>query len=77
MRATNVAFLGIFADETSIYAITGDGSLVWYRDELRDGTNGPNAERGWAAGSGNQIGRGWDSFTSAAGRVSLGPAQSG
>ena len=43
-----------------IYAITPDGRLLWYRDDDRHGKNGPNAERGWAAGSGNQIGKGWN-----------------
>ncbi len=42
-----------------IYAITPDGRLLWYRDDNRQGQNGPNADRGWAAGSGNQIGFGW------------------
>ena len=46
-----------------IYAITPDGRLLWYRDDDRQGNNGPNAERGWAAGSGNQIGKGWNGFT--------------
>jgi hypothetical protein len=59
-----MTFLELTGDERSIYAVTGDGSLLWYRDELRDGSNGPNAERGWAPGSGNQIGIGWDAFTS-------------
>ena len=46
-----------------IYGITGDGALLWYRDELGDGTNGADAERGWAPDSGSQIGYGWDMFT--------------
>ena len=46
-----------------IYAITPDGGLLWYRDDDRQGNNGPNAERGWAAGSGNKIGKGWNGFT--------------
>jgi hypothetical protein len=58
-----MAFLEVLADDQSIYAITGDGSLLWYRDDLRDGTNGPLGERGWAAASGSQIGTGWDGFT--------------
>ena len=45
-----------------IYAIRDSGELLWYRDDLRDGTNGPGAERGWAANSGNQIGTGWAGF---------------
>jgi N,N-dimethylformamidase len=54
-------FTHIFADGTGvIYAIRPTGELLWYRDELRDGTNGEHAERGWAAGSGSQIGFGWD-----------------
>ncbi|MGH3686084.1 MAG: N,N-dimethylformamidase beta subunit family domain-containing protein [Pseudonocardiaceae bacterium] len=55
-----MAFTHVFADGAVIYAITGDGSLLWYRDELRDGTNGPNAEHGWAPNSGHQIGLGWN-----------------
>ena len=57
-----MAFTGIVADDLSIYAVTGDGSLVWYRDTLRNGTNDPLGTSGWAAGSGNQIGAGWDIF---------------
>ena len=57
-----MAFLELTGDERSIYAITGDGSLLWYRDDLKDGTNGPDAERGWAPASGSQIGFGWDQF---------------
>jgi hypothetical protein len=45
-----------------IYAITPTGELLWYQDTLRDGTNGPDAEQGWAANSGSQIGYGWDEF---------------
>jgi Tachylectin len=37
----------------SIYVITRDGDLLWYGDLHRDGTPG------WAAGSGNRIGSGW------------------
>jgi hypothetical protein len=58
-----MAFLHVVADDRCIYAVTGDGSLVWYRDDLRDGTNGPNADRGWAPGSGQVVGSGWDDFT--------------
>lgn len=57
-----MSFTHVFGDDRSIYAATADGSLLWYRDELRDGTNGPNAERGWADGSGNRIGVGWTGF---------------
>ena len=46
-----------------IYAVTGDGRLLWYGDELRDGTNGPQATQGWASASGSAIGSGWDFFT--------------
>ena len=62
LRGIRVAFLEVMADDLAIYAVTGDGSLLWYRDELRDGTNGPNAERGWAPGSGSRIGHGWADF---------------
>jgi hypothetical protein len=57
-----MAFTHVFADSGSIYATTGGGSLLWYRDDLRDGTNGPNAQRGWAANSGHQVGLGWTGF---------------
>ena len=57
-----MAFTHVFADAASIYAITGDGSLLWYRDDLKDGTNGSNAQRGWAPASGSQVGRGWVGF---------------
>src|SRR6516165_4790230 len=45
-----------------IYAIKPTGELFWYQDVKRDGTNGANAQTGWAPGSGNQIGFGWDGF---------------
>ncbi|WP_432877273.1 tachylectin-related carbohydrate-binding protein [Kribbella sp. CA-245084] len=57
-----MAFTHVLGDEVSIYAAAVDGSLLWYRDELHDGTNGPHAERGWAANSGNHIGEGWTNF---------------
>ena len=43
-----------------IYAIEPNGNLLWYQDVNRHGQNGPNAERGWAPGSGNQIGIDWN-----------------
>jgi len=45
-----------------IYAIKPTGELLWYQDTLRNGTNGPQAERGWAANSGSQISYEWDQF---------------
>ena len=57
-----MSFTHVFADSASIYAVTADGSLLWYRDDLKDGTNGPNAQRGWAAASSSQIGFGWTGF---------------
>jgi Tachylectin/PQQ-like domain len=45
-----------------IYAIKPGGELLWYKDTDLKGNNGPKAERGWAPGSGNQIGFGWDNF---------------
>ena len=57
-----MSFTHVFADAASIYAVTADGSLLWYRDDLKDGTNGANAQRGWAAASGSQIGVGWTGF---------------
>lgn len=45
-----------------IYAVRETGELLWYQDLLRDGSNGENGERGWASGSGSQIGIGWNGF---------------
>jgi N,N-dimethylformamidase len=42
-----------------IYAVRPSGELLYYRHLKQDGTNGPNGESGWAAGSGSQIGIGW------------------
>ena len=47
-----------------IYAIKPTGELLWYQDTLRDGTNDPDTEQGWASNSGNQIGIGWEACTS-------------
>jgi hypothetical protein len=46
----------------TIYAIKPEGGLFWYQDADRQGQNGAQAERGWAAGSGNQISYGWEQF---------------
>ena len=44
----------VFSDELgNIYAVTFDGDLLWYGDVNRDGTPG------WAQGSGNRVGNGW------------------
>ena len=44
----------VFSDELgNIYAVTFDGDLLWYGDVHRDGTPG------WAQGSGNRVGNGW------------------
>jgi Tachylectin len=46
------------SDESGIlYAIHDDGRLLFYRDQLRDGSNASDGSTGWAAGSGNQIGQ--------------------
>ena len=45
---------------SAIYAVHNDGRLLWYRDELGNGTNAPDGTTGWAVGSGNQIGVGWN-----------------
>jgi N,N-dimethylformamidase len=42
-----------------VYATTPSGDLAWYKDTLRNGTNGPNGSTGWAANSGAAIGHGW------------------
>ena len=46
-----------------IYAVTPKGDLAWYRDDRRDGSNGPSGADGWAGGSGARVGNGWDFFT--------------
>ena len=43
-----------------IYAATAAGELFWYRDLLRDGTNGGDGSRGW---TNSKIGTGWNTFT--------------
>jgi N,N-dimethylformamidase len=45
-----------------IYAVTERGDLLWYRDDARDGTNGPRGSSGWAAASRSRVGGGWDFF---------------
>lgn len=49
--------------EGVIYVVTAKGELLWYRDVLRNGTNGPTAAVGWAPASGARVGSGWDVFT--------------
>ncbi len=39
-----------------LYVVTEDGDLLWYRDANRNGIPG------WAPGSGNLIGSGWEDF---------------
>jgi hypothetical protein len=46
-----------------IYLVNRKGELLWYRDELRNGTNDPSGATGWAAGSASKVGHGWDFFT--------------
>jgi hypothetical protein len=55
-----MTFTHITADGAVIHTATGDGSLLWCRDDLRDGSNGISAQRGWAPNSSNQIGQGWN-----------------
>src|SRR4051794_2529457 len=58
-----MGFIHVLADETSIYATTADGALLWYGDLFRNGQNGPTAQTGWAARSGNIISTaGWTGF---------------
>jgi N,N-dimethylformamidase len=45
-----------------LYAVDGSGNLHWYQDILQNGTNAPDGTTGWAAGSGNQIGSGFERF---------------
>lgn len=46
----------VFAMGHSIYVVTRDAELLWYGDVTQNGTPG------WAAGSGNLIGEGWNSI---------------
>ena len=57
-----MGFQHFFGDDRSIYAVSFGGTLLWYRDLLRDGSNGLDGERGWAPNSGNQIHTGWTGF---------------
>jgi hypothetical protein len=57
-----MSFTRVLGDDRSIYAVAAGGPLLWYCDTLRDGSNGPGAERGWAAASGSPIGSGWAGF---------------
>jgi ribosomal protein L24E len=50
---------GLEPREGIIYGVHEDGSLLWYQDVLRDGTNAPDGSTGWAPHSGSQIGTGW------------------
>ncbi|WP_158292211.1 tachylectin-related carbohydrate-binding protein [Paracraurococcus ruber] len=43
-------------DNGTLYYVTEDGDLLWYRDARRDGV------AGWAANSGSRIGTGWQDF---------------
>jgi hypothetical protein len=45
-----------------IYAVRDSGELLWFKDLLRDGSNGANGERGWSPDNGSQIGFGWNGF---------------
>ena len=49
--------------EGMLYAVSTSGALQWYKDLFRDGSNAPDGSTGWASGSGNQIGTGWDEFS--------------
>lgn len=44
-----------------VLAVQPDGALLWYRYE-GDGTADRTGATGWVAGSGSQIGRGWQNF---------------
>lgn len=43
-----------------LYAVKPGGELLWFRDDREDGSNNPAGTDGWAAGSGSQIGVGWN-----------------
>jgi hypothetical protein len=51
-----------FATATTIYAISRDGVMRWYRYN-GDGTNDPSGRLGWETNSGNQISYGWEKFS--------------
>ena len=54
-------------DEGIILGIHDDGRLLYFRDLVRDGSNAPNGSTGWAPGSGNQVGQGFDGIRQLAG----------
>lgn len=53
----------IYGGNGIIYAVQSNGDLLWYQDQLRDGTNGESRSGGWAPKSGSKIGSDWNNFT--------------
>jgi hypothetical protein len=53
-----MGFQGSFAVGGAIFNVAADGALRWYRYDGK-GEQDPTGGTGWAANSGNQIGRGW------------------
>jgi Tachylectin len=53
-----MGFQGSFAVGGAIFNVAPDGALRWYRYDGK-GEPDPTGGTGWAANSGNQIGRGW------------------
>lgn len=53
-----MTFRHFFATNNVIYTVEDDGALRWYRYD-GGGEQDPTGALGWAANSGNQIGRGW------------------
>jgi Neuraminidase-like domain/Tachylectin len=45
-----------------IYAVKPTGELLFYQDNLRNGSNAPDGSTGWHPNSGKQIGYGWQNF---------------
>jgi hypothetical protein len=60
-RGWSAGFRFITAVSNVILAVEDDGDLRWYK-YVGEGENDPTGGTGWAPGSGNVIGRGWDRF---------------
>jgi Tachylectin len=68
----------IASSRLTIYAVTQDGDLLWYRYN-GNGESDRSGSKGWDSNSGNPIGNGWQNFGHilGCGGVILGVAQNG
>lgn len=75
---TPKSFLAVTNSGSTLFAVRTDGNLLWYR-YVGDGTADQTGGTGWAAKSGNPIGRGWQNFKilTAAADVLFGVEQNG